>query len=47
MGIILTYAIDDRVTFSNIQSWMKQISDHANPEVEKFLVGNKCDKKDR
>lgn len=47
MGIILTYAIDDRETFTNIENWMKQIKMHANENVIKVLVGNKCDMPDR
>jgi Ras-related protein Rab-8A len=33
MGIILTYAINDRETFQNIEMWMKQINQHASENV--------------
>ncbi|KRX02148.1 P-loop containing nucleoside triphosphate hydrolase [Pseudocohnilembus persalinus] len=47
MGIIMVYAINDRETFQNIESWMKQIKTHASQDVCKILVGNKCDMVDR
>lgn len=47
MGIILTYAIDDRTSFNEIENWMKQIKMHASSEVAKVLVGNKCDSSKR
>ena len=43
MGIVLTYAVNDRESFNNIVSWMKQIKAHANENVCKILVANKCD----
>ena len=33
MGIILTYAINSRESFTNIQNWMGQIKAHANENV--------------
>lgn len=45
MGIILTYSIEDRNSFNDIQNWVKQIKMHASSEVVKVLVGNKCDAK--
>jgi Ras-related protein Rab-8A len=47
MGIIMTYAINDRNSFNNINNWMKQIKDHASDHVCLLLIGNKCDSKDR
>jgi small GTP-binding protein len=43
MGIILTYAVDDRASFNDIENWIKQIKMHASNEVVKVLVGNKSD----
>lgn len=43
MGIILTYSVDDRSSFNDIENWIKQIKMHASPEVVKVLVANKCD----
>lgn len=42
-GIILVFAIDNRKSFENIGKWMKQIKEHAPPDVIIILVGNKCD----
>ena len=43
MGIILTYAVDDRDSFKNIENWMRQIKLHASENVCRILVGNKAD----
>lgn len=43
MGIILTYAIDDRESFANVEHWMKQIKENANDDVGIILVANKSD----
>ncbi|MCB1084363.1 MAG: hypothetical protein KDK61_08630 [Simkania sp.] len=47
MGIVLTYAIDDRASFQNIENWVKQIKMHASSDVVKILVGNKSDSSKR
>lgn len=47
MGIVLTYAINERETFEDIQNWIKQIKMHASDNVVKVLVGNKIDINDR
>jgi Ras-related protein Rab-8A len=41
--IILTYAIDQATSFTNVENWIKQIHEHSSPEVSIFLVGNKSD----
>jgi small GTP-binding protein len=43
MGIVLTYSIDDRNSFNDIENWIKQIKMHASSDVVKVLVGSKCD----
>lgn len=43
MGIVLTYSVDDRTSFNDIENWIKQIKMHASSDVVKVLVGNKCD----
>lgn len=43
MGIVLTYSIDDRNSFNDIENWIKQIKMHASNDVVKVLVGNKSD----
>lgn len=47
MGIVLTYAINDRESFEDIENWVKQIKMHASDNVTKVLVGNKADIDDR
>ena len=37
------YDITDRGTFNSVRSWMAQINEHADGQVNKILVGNKCD----
>ena len=43
MGIFITYAVDDRASFDNIEAWLKQIKLHSSPNVVKLLIGNKSD----
>ena len=43
----MTYAIDDKKSFLNIENWMEQIKLHANEDVCKILIGNKSDLEDR
>lgn len=45
-GIILVYDVTDKKTFASIREWMSQIKIHADNNVNKILVGNKCDLKD-
>jgi Ras-related protein Rab-1A len=42
-GIIIVYDITDRNTFTNVEQWLLDIERYAQPCVNKFLVGNKCD----
>lgn len=46
-GIILAYDVTDPKSFKNITNWIRQIDSHAQKNVHKVLVGNKCDKADR
>merc|ERR1719201_3371484 len=43
MGILLIYDVCDDKSFQNIRTWMRNIEQHANEQVEKILLGNKCD----
>ncbi len=43
MGIILAYSITDPQSFNNIEAWVKQINEHSDTDIIKFLVGSKCD----
>merc|ERR1712127_905964 len=42
-GIIVTYDITDRDSFSAIQTWMAEVEKHASDNISRILVGNKCD----
>jgi Ras-related protein Rab-8A len=44
MGILLVYDITSERSFENIKNWMRNIEDHASADVEKMIIGNKCDK---
>lgn len=30
-------------SFSDIEIWVKELKQHANPDIKIFLIGNKCD----
>jgi Ras-related protein Rab-10 len=47
MGIILVYDITNAKSFENISKWLRNISEHATEDVEKLILGNKCDMEDR
>ncbi|KAK6634133.1 Ras- protein Rab-10 [Polyplax serrata] len=46
-GIILVYDITNERSFKNIVKWLRNIDEHANEDVEKLIVGNKCDMEDK
>ncbi|XP_065212131.1 ras-related protein Rab-10 [Planococcus citri] len=43
MGILLVYDITNEKSFENIVKWLRNIDEHANEDVEKMILGNKCD----
>ncbi|XP_035855790.1 ras-related protein Rab-8B-like [Sander lucioperca] len=47
MGIILVYDITNRKSFDNIKNWIRIIEEHASPDVEMMILGNKCDMNDQ
>ncbi|XP_055357351.1 ras-related protein Rab-10-like [Paramacrobiotus metropolitanus] len=47
MGIMLVYDITQPKSFDNIAKWLRNIEEHANEDVEKMLLGNKCDMEDK
>ncbi|XP_077991396.1 ras-related protein Rab-10-like [Glandiceps talaboti] len=47
MGIMLVYDITQPKTFDNITKWLRNIDEHANEDVERMLLGNKCDMEDK
>ncbi|XP_067652993.1 ras-related protein Rab-8B-like isoform X2 [Haliotis asinina] len=47
MGIMLVYDITNEKSFENIRNWIRNIEEHASKDVEKMILGNKCDMNDR
>jgi Ras-related protein Rab-8A len=47
MGIMLVYDITNEKSFDNIRNWIRNIEEHATSDVEKMVLGNKCDMNDR
>eukprot|EP00041_Stephanoeca_diplocostata_P008209 m.118694 g.118694 ORF g.118694 m.118694 type:complete len:216 (+) comp17220_c0_seq1:235-882(+) len=47
MGILLVYDITNEKSFDNIKTWIKNIEQHASADVEKMILGNKCDMEDK
>jgi Ras-related protein Rab-8A len=43
MGIILVYDVTCQTSFDNIRNWIKNTDEHASNDVEKMILGNKCD----
>jgi small GTP-binding protein len=43
MGILLVYDVSDDTTFANVRNWMRQIEQNAAENVNRVLIGNKCD----
>nr|CCA15884.1 Chloride Channel (ClC) Family putative [Albugo laibachii Nc14] len=43
MGILMVYDVTDDHSFQNIRNWMTQIKQNASTNVNKILIGNKCD----
>ncbi len=45
MGALLVYDIAKHGTFVSVERWLKELRDHADPNICIVLVGNKCDLK--
>ncbi|KAG5501425.1 hypothetical protein JKF63_03238 [Porcisia hertigi] len=42
-GIIIVYDTTDMESFNNVKTWLSEIEKYASENVNKILVGNKCD----
>uniref|UniRef100_UPI00358E1C22 ras-related protein Rab-10-like n=1 Tax=Myxine glutinosa TaxID=7769 RepID=UPI00358E1C22 len=47
MGILLVYDITNSKSFENISKWLRNIDEHASEDVERMLLGNKCDMEEK
>ena len=47
LGIMLVYDITNANSFDNVAKWLKRISDNADENVQKIIIGNKCDLEDK
>lgn len=43
MGIMLVYDVTNEKSFDNIKNWIRNIEENASADVEKMLLGNKCE----
>ncbi len=46
-GVILVYDVTNEKSFASIRAWMKAIDQHASDDVERMIIGNKCDQNDQ
>eukprot|EP00771_Trimastix_marina_P001145 gnl/Trimastix_PCT/2194.p1 GENE.gnl/Trimastix_PCT/2194~~gnl/Trimastix_PCT/2194.p1 ORF type:complete len:236 (+),score=25.32 gnl/Trimastix_PCT/2194:100-708(+) len=46
-GIFVVYDVTKRDTFDNVSLWLREIKRYSVPDVERLLIGNKCDLEDR
>ena len=42
-GVIVVYDVTHRESFNNVRNWMGEISRYASENVNRLLIGNKCD----
>lgn len=41
------YDITSEKSFDSIRNWIRNIEEHASADVERMLIGNKCDMNDK
>jgi len=42
-GAFLVYDLSKRITFSNVEKWLKEIRENSNSDIVIMLIGNKSD----
>ena len=40
---IIVYAINNEESFNNLEFWLNELKTKGNPDINLFLIGNKCD----
>jgi GTPase SAR1 family protein len=45
VGALMVYDISKTNSFENVQKWMQELRDHADPNIAIILIGNKSDLK--
>jgi len=45
VGALMVYDVSKASSFENVQRWMQELRDHAEPNIVVYLIGNKCDLK--
>ena len=40
---IMVYSVTSKASFTNIETWLKELKTHSNPDAKVFLIGNKSD----
>lgn len=46
-GILILFDITDGSSFSGVQNWLNEIDKYVDENIEKILIGNKCDLNER
>ncbi len=44
---MLVYDITNEKSFDNIKNWIRNIEEHASSDVDRMIIGNKCDIEER
>ena len=42
-GIVLVFDLFDKKSFANIDNWLKEVDQHAHPNIQIIVIANKCD----